>query len=43
MVVVDASVLVTALADDGDDGDRARGRLHAEVLAAPERIDLEVA
>lgn len=43
MLVVDASVLVTALADDGVDGDTARHRLHGETLAAPELIDLEVA
>ncbi len=43
MLVVDASVLATALADDGIDGDTARGRLHGETLAAPELIDLEVA
>ncbi|WP_432507724.1 type II toxin-antitoxin system VapC family toxin [Kineococcus arenarius] len=43
MIVVDASVLAPALADDGPDGDRARERLLGEVLAAPEVIDLEVA
>ena len=43
MLVVDASVLVVALADDGADGDRARRRLRGEALAAPELIDLEVA
>lgn len=43
MLVVDASVLATALADDGRDGDRARTRLRGEQLAAPELIDLEVA
>lgn len=43
MIVVDASVLATALADDGEDGDHARGRLRGQVLAAPELIDLEVA
>ncbi|HWF31910.1 MAG TPA: type II toxin-antitoxin system VapC family toxin [Solirubrobacteraceae bacterium] len=44
MIVVDASVLATALSDDGSDGKRARARLHAEsVLCAPEVIDLEVA
>ncbi|WP_337060803.1 type II toxin-antitoxin system VapC family toxin [Kineococcus sp. G2] len=43
MIVVDASVLAPALADDGPDGDRARGRLRGEVLTAPEVIDLEVA
>lgn len=42
MIVVDASVLATALADDGDDGRRCRGRLSGESLAAPEIIDLEV-
>lgn len=42
VIVVDASVLATALADDGEDGDIARGRLRGEVLAAPELIDLEV-
>lgn len=43
MLVVDASVLVVALADDGNDGDGARARLRGEDLAAPELIDLEVA
>ena len=43
MLVVDASILVVALADDGADGDRARHRLRGEALAAPELIDLEVA
>jgi predicted nucleic acid-binding protein len=43
VLVVDASVLVTALADDGGDGDLARNRLIGEELAAPELIDLEVA
>jgi hypothetical protein len=42
MIVVDASVLVTALADDGDDGDHVRERLRAERLATPHLIDLEV-
>ena len=42
MTVVDASILATALADDGADGDRARSRLAGEELAAPELIDLEV-
>ena len=42
MLVVDASVLVVALADDGRDGDHARDRLRGEVLAAPELVDLEV-
>ena len=43
MLVVDASVLVVALADDGGDGDHARGRLHGERLVLPELADLEVA
>lgn len=42
MIVVDASVLVVALADDGQDGENARLRLRGERLAAPELIDLEV-
>ena len=42
MIVVDASVLAPALADDGGDGDRVRERLRGERLAAPELIDLEV-
>ncbi|HUS61096.1 MAG TPA: type II toxin-antitoxin system VapC family toxin [Acidimicrobiales bacterium] len=42
MIVVDASILVTALADDGPDGDRHRGRLAGERLAAPHLIDVEV-
>jgi predicted nucleic acid-binding protein len=42
VIVVDASVLVVALADDGRDGDAARVRLRNEQLAAPELIDLEV-
>ena len=41
MIVVDASIVVTALADDGDDGRRARARLSGQRLAAPEVIDLE--
>lgn len=43
MIVVDASVIVTALADDGPDGARARSRLRGERLAAPHLIDVEVA
>jgi len=42
VLVVDASVLATALADDAADGDTARGRLRGQDLAAPELIDLEV-
>lgn len=42
MIVVDASVLAPALADDGADGDRVRERLRGEQLTAPELIDLEV-
>ena len=43
VLVVDATVLVVALADDGTDGEAARTRLRHETLAAPELIDLEVA
>jgi len=43
VIVVDASVLAVALADDGPDGDRARVRLRGERLTAPELLDLEVA
>lgn len=43
MLVVDASVLVPALADKGPDGDRHRLRLREEDLSAPELVDLEVA
>lgn len=42
MLVIDASVLATALGDDGSDGDIARARLRDQQLAAPELIDLEV-
>jgi predicted nucleic acid-binding protein len=43
VIVVDASVLASALGDDAADGDSARARLRGEDLAAPEIIDLEVA
>lgn len=42
MIVVDASVLAPALADDGADGDLVRQRLRGERLVAPELVDLEV-
>ena len=42
MIVVDASVVATGLADDGPDGDRVRDRLRGEQLWAPQLIDLEV-
>ena len=42
MIVVDASIVVTALADDGADGDLVRTRLRGELLAAPHVIDIEV-
>jgi predicted nucleic acid-binding protein len=43
VIVVDASVLAPALADDGPDGDRARTELAAAgPLVAPEIVDLEV-
>jgi predicted nucleic acid-binding protein len=42
VIVIDASVLATALGDDGNDGDGVRERLRGEELAAPEIVDLEV-
>lgn len=42
MIVVDASVLVTGLADDGLGGDQVRARLRHEHLVAPHLLDLEV-
>jgi len=42
VIVIDASVLGPALADDDADGDRAREHLRGEQLVAPELIDLEV-
>jgi len=42
VIVVDASVIVTALADDGPDGDRVRDRLRTERLLAPQLLDIEV-
>jgi predicted nucleic acid-binding protein len=42
VIVVDASVIVTGLGDDGDDGDRVRAQLRNERLVAPHVIDLEV-
>jgi predicted nucleic acid-binding protein len=41
VIVVDACVLVVALADDGRDGDDARARLRGEHLAFPELADVE--
>ena len=41
MLVVDASVLAPALADDGPDGDIARASLRGQALVAPALIDLE--
>jgi predicted nucleic acid-binding protein len=35
-------VIVSAVADDGDDGDRTRARLRSQRLVAPELLDLEV-
>ncbi len=43
MIVVDASVLAPALADDFADGDLARTALRGQELTAPELLDLEVA
>jgi predicted nucleic acid-binding protein len=43
VIVIDAGVLATALADDGASGAAMRARLARDALAAPELIDLEVA
>lgn len=43
MLVVDASVLAPALADDGRPGDVARAGLQGKRLFAPQLVDLEVA
>jgi predicted nucleic acid-binding protein len=43
VIVVDAGVLATALADDGLVGTAVGNRLGGEVLATPELIGLEVA
>jgi predicted nucleic acid-binding protein len=43
LIVVDASVVASAVSDNGADGDRARRRLDGdEDLLAPELLDLEV-
>lgn len=42
MIVIDASVLATALGDDGPGGRQARARIRGEDLTAPEIVDLEV-
>ena len=42
MIVVDASVLASALSDDNDEGDHLRQCLRGQTVAAPELIDLEV-
>jgi predicted nucleic acid-binding protein len=42
VIVVDASIVANALADDGDDGDLARQRLiDGSELAAPDLVDVE--
>lgn len=41
MIVVDASVIVTALVDDGPDGRSVRGRLRNVDLVAPAHLDVE--
>lgn len=42
MLVVDASLLVIALGNDGERGEQARARLRDEDLTAPDVLDLEV-
>lgn len=41
MIVVDASIVVTALGSDGTDADQARSRLRDQHLVAPHLIDVE--
>jgi predicted nucleic acid-binding protein len=42
LIVIDASVLANALADDGDDGDVARDRMRqAQGISAPDLADVE--
>ena len=43
VLVVDASVLAPAVADDGADGHRFRTRLRGEVVAGPDLLRIEVA
>jgi predicted nucleic acid-binding protein len=43
VIVVDAGVLVAALADDDEWGDRARERVAGERMYVPDLVDLEVA
>jgi predicted nucleic acid-binding protein len=42
VIVIDAGVVITSIAEDGHHGDMARARLRGERLAAPDLIDLEV-
>jgi predicted nucleic acid-binding protein len=42
MIVVDASIVASALSDDDQDGSRIRSRLVGETLVAPELLDVEV-
>lgn len=42
MIVVDASVLVNVVGDDGADGDRARETVRGQELSAPDLVDVEV-
>jgi predicted nucleic acid-binding protein len=42
LIVVDASVLATAIGDDGTDGKRARAEIRAaDYVAAPDLVDVE--
>jgi predicted nucleic acid-binding protein len=42
MIVLDASVATTAVADDGDGGEHARELLRGDRVVAPEVVDVEV-
>ncbi len=42
MIVIDAGVLANAIADDGDDGNKARAEIRAAgAIAAPDLVDVE--
>jgi predicted nucleic acid-binding protein len=43
VIVLDASVLINLLADDGGDGESARAAVVDQELAAPDLINVEVA
>lgn len=42
MLVVDASVIAPAIADDGPDGDTCRAKIQLQTLTAPDLLRIEV-